>query len=225
MNDSLLIEYLSQFILERRLALIHEVLNNRTRYFTVLLEDIGQSYNASAVVRSCECFGIQDVHIVENRNSYQYNPGVAMGAGKWTHLVKYNKNTNNSLEAIQTLKKQNYRIVATVPGENCIKLNEFDVTQGKAAFVFGSEVKGISPVIREHADELITIPMFGFTESYNISVSAAIILSQLLEKLRASDVNWQLSETEHNSLLIEWLKASIKKPELIIQNFYSSGKK
>jgi tRNA (guanosine-2'-O-)-methyltransferase len=224
MHDQQLIEYLSQFISERRLALTHYVLNNRTRYFTVLLEDIIQTQNASAVLRTSECFGIQDVHIIENDNRYQYNPGVAMGAGKWIHLHKYNQSENNSLEAVQTLKQQGYRVIATVPTDNCIKLSDFDVLKGKAAFVFGSEINGISSVIRENADEMITIPMFGFTESYNISVSAAIIISHAIEKLRNSEINWQLTEPEKNLLLFEWLKASIKKPELLIQNFYSPAK-
>jgi tRNA (guanosine-2'-O-)-methyltransferase len=222
MNNPELINHLSQFISERRLALIHEVLNSRTRYFTVLLEDIVQSQNASAVMRTSECLGIQDIHIVENINRYQYNPGVAMGSGKWTHLIKYNKNEHNSLEAIKSLKDKGYRIIATVPNENCIQLDEFDITKGKAAFAFGSEINGISSVIRDNADEFLTIPMFGFTESYNISVSAAIIFFNVMEKLRKSELNWQLSEPEKNELLFEWLKSSIKKPELIIQNFYAN---
>jgi tRNA (guanosine-2'-O-)-methyltransferase len=225
MTDKLLlIEYLSQFLSERRLELMKHVLDNRTRYFTILLEDIIQPQNASAVLRTCECLGIQDIHIVENANKYQYNPGVAMGAGKWTHLIKYNKGEHNSREAIRVLKENNYRIVATVPGENCIKLPDFDVTKGKAAFVFGSELNGISDIIRDNADELLTIPMYGFTESYNISVSAAIILFSFVEKLHVSEVNWKLSTEEYNNLFLEWLKASIKKPELLIKNFYENNK-
>jgi tRNA (guanosine-2'-O-)-methyltransferase len=147
-----------------------------------------------------------------------------MGAGKWLHLKKYNNTGNtNSQEAIQKLKQENYRIVATVPGENCISLDAFDVSKGKAAFVFGSEINGISPVMRENADELLTIPMFGFTESFNISVSAAIILFTLLEKVKRNKINWQLSPDEKNSLLLEWLKLSIKRPELLIQNFYNTA--
>lgn len=224
MYDPHLIDYLSQFVSERRLALIHEVLNNRTRYFTVLLEDIVQSQNASAVMRTCECLGIQDIHIIENQNRYQYNPGVAMGSGKWTHLIKYNRKDFNSLDAITDLKQKNYRIVATVPGENCYNLEDFDIYKGKAAFVFGSELTGISEVIKENADELLKIPMYGFTESYNISVAAAIILYQLIHQLRNSDINWRLPDTEHQLLLFEWLQAVIKKPELLIQNFYTSIK-
>jgi tRNA (guanosine-2'-O-)-methyltransferase len=219
MTDLRLINFLSEFVSERRLALIEHVLNNRTRYATVLLEDIYQSQNASAVLRTCECLGIQDIHVVENRNPYHYNPGVAMGSGKWIHLKKYNKQPNNTLQAIDNLKKHNYRIIATVPGENCIPLNDFDVEKGKFAIVLGSEIEGISEDVRQNADEFLTIPMFGFTESYNISVSTALILYQLMDKLKKSVIDWHLTYDERMNLKLEWLKASVKKPELLVKNF------
>jgi tRNA (guanosine-2'-O-)-methyltransferase len=149
-----------------------------------------------------------------------------MGAGKWTNLIKYNKTTtdSNTSDAIAALRKNNYRIVATMPGVNCVSLDEFDVFKGKVAVVFGSEVTGISGEMKNCADELITIPMVGFTESYNLSVSAAIILYQLSNALRHSDFPWQLSPDEKNELKLEWLKASIKRPELIIKNFNSLDK-
>lgn len=220
MTDIRLINFLSEFLSERRLAVIDNVLSNRTRYITVLLEDIYQSQNASAVLRTCECLGIQDIHVIENRNAYHYNPGVAMGSGKWTNIYKYNKFENNTIQAIETLKANNYRIVATVPGENCTSLADFDVEKGKIAIVLGSELLGISDDIRAHADELLTIPMFGFTESFNISVSTAIILHHLMGKLKASELDWQLTEPEKLILKLEWLKASVKKPELLIKKFF-----
>lgn len=150
-----------------------------------------------------------------------------MGAGKWTNLIKYNtpNSNSNTTRAIETLRKNNYRIVATMPGENCVSLNDFDVLNGKVAVVFGSELTGISEEMKASADELLTIPMFGFTESYNLSVSAAIILYQLANTMRSGDLHWQLNVDEKNELKLEWLKASIKKPELIIKNFYSSVNK
>jgi tRNA (guanosine-2'-O-)-methyltransferase len=219
MTDIRLVNFLSEFILERRQILIDNILSNRTRYVTIVLEDIFHSHNASAVLRTSECFGIQDIHIIENRHNYQYNPQVAMGSGKWVHLHKYSNSENNSLEAIRQLKKANYRIVATAPGNNCTPLDDFDVAKGKFAIIIGSELSGISDVVRENADELITIPMFGFTESYNLSVSAALILQNVIGKLHKSDINWQLSNDEMLELKLEWLKASIKKPELLIQKF------
>ena len=219
MTDIRLIKFLSDFLSERRLALINQVLDNRTRYATVLLEDIYQSQNASAVLRTCEIMGIQDLHVVENRNNYFYNPGVAMGAGKWVNIYKYNKVENNSFEAMRILKSQNYRIVATVPAGKGISLEDFDLAKGKFAIVIGSEINGISQQILDNADELVTIPMFGFTESYNLSVSTAIILYQLIGKLQKSNFDWHLSEEEKNVLKLEWLKASIKKSDLLVNKY------
>jgi tRNA (guanosine-2'-O-)-methyltransferase len=222
MADRRLVEFLSEFVSERRLSLIDQILTYRTNYVTILLEDIYQPQNASAVLRTCECLGVQNIHIIENNNKYQYNPRVAMGAGKWLNLIKYNKLQNNSLEAIKVLKSNNYRIVATVPpGENHCMLNDFDVTKGKFAFVFGSELKGISEHIWKNADEMLTIPMVGFTESFNLSVSTAIVLYHVIVKLRESDINWQLTEEEMLELKLNWIKSSIKKPELLVKKFYS----
>lgn len=207
--------------------LLNNVLDLRTRYLTVVLEDIYQPQNASAVLRTCECLGIQDVHIIENHHKYYYSQGVAMGAGKWTNLIKYNKPDSifNTSNAIAALRNDNYRIVATMPGKNCVSLNDFDISKGKVAVVFGSELTGISEEMKSNADELLTIPMFGFTESYNLSVSAAIILYQLANTMRKSNLQWQLTMEEKNELKFEWLKSFIKKPELIIKNFYSTVNK
>jgi tRNA (guanosine-2'-O-)-methyltransferase len=222
MDNNLLIDYLSQFISERRLNLINQVLNNRTRYVTVVLEDIFQPQNASAVLRTCECLGIQDIYVIENAHQYYYSRGVAMGAGKWTDIIKFSKKENNTLKAVQALKENNYRIIATVPGENCISLSDLDLSKGKTAFVFGSELNGISQQMRESADELLTIPMYGFTESYNLSVSAAIILYQVIYQLKNSEIVWQLTDSEKNTLKIEWLKTSVKRSDLLIKNFINS---
>lgn len=219
MTDIRLIKFLSDFLSERRLNLINQVLDNRTRYATVLLEDIYQSQNASAVLRTCEIMGIQDLHVVENRNNYFYNPGVAMGAGKWVDIHKYNKVENNSYEALRILKSQNYRIVATVPAGKGVMLEDFDIYKGKFAIVIGSEINGISQHIIDNADELVTIPMFGFTESYNLSVSTAIILYHLIGKLQKSDLLWHLSDEEKNILKLEWLKASVKKSDLLVNKY------
>jgi tRNA (guanosine-2'-O-)-methyltransferase len=216
-----LIKYLEQFITKERLELFHKLLNQRTRYITVVLEDIYQSQNASAVLRTADCFGIQDVHIIENKNEYQINPDVALGASKWLNLIKYNKQEENTLKAISHLKKQGYRIVATTPHTKDVNLENFDLTQGKIALFFGTELKGLSNEMIDNADEFLKIPMFGFTESFNISVSAAIILHHLTTSLRKSEINWQLSDNEKEEILLEWLKKTIKKSSLLIDDFLS----
>jgi len=216
-----LTKYLEQFITTERFELFHKLLNQRTRYLTVVLEDIYQSQNASAVLRTADCFGIQDVHIIENKNEYQINPDVALGASKWLNLVKYNEQENNTLEAISHLKKLGYRIVATTPHTKEVNLDDFDLSKGKAALFFGTELNGLNEEMIFNADEYLKIPMVGFTESFNISVSVAIILHHLTTSLRKSEIDWQLSDNEKEEILLEWLKKTIKKSSLLIDDFLS----
>jgi tRNA (guanosine-2'-O-)-methyltransferase len=171
------------------------------------------------VLRTCDCFGIQDVHIIENRNKYRINPDVALGANKWLTLIKYNKQKNNSLAAINLLKDKGYRIVATTPHSNDTNLEDYDLNKGKTAFVFGTELRGLSEDVINNADEYIKIPMFGFTESFNVSVSAAIILHHLTFNLRNSEIDWHLSADEIKEVKLAWLRKSVKNAQLIEKEF------
>jgi len=220
MKKEKLIDHLSKIVSEKRFALFQQVLDLRTRYMTVVLEDIYQPHNASAVLRTCDCFGVQDVHIIENQNEYMVNPDVALGASKWLDMKNYNSLENNTLQAIESLKKQGYRIVATTPHTDDVNLDDFDLNAGKFALVFGTEMRGISELMKENADEFLKIPMQGFTESFNISVSAAIAMHHLSWKLRNSNINWRLPQAEKDEVLLNWLKSSIKKSDLIEEEFY-----
>ena len=213
------IEYLKQFALPRRWELFQEIIQNRTRYITVVLEDLYQSHNASAVLRTSEAFGVQDVHIIENRNTFEVNREIAVGASKWLTLHRYNRKENNTLEAIETLRKQGYRIVATTPHKNDVELDEFDLGKGKAAIFFGSELPGLSDLVLDNADEYVKIDMYGFTESFNISVSAALVMHTLIRKLHNSDINWQLTEEEKEEILFDWLKKSVKDSDKILKRY------
>lgn len=216
-----LFNYLSDLITPERLALFNKIIDKRTQYITVVLEDIFQSQNASAVLRTCDCFGVQDVHIIENRNEFQLDTEVSLGSSKWLTLKKYNETKNNSLQAINTLKAKGYRIIATSPHINDTELPDFDITKGKFALVFGSELPGISDLISNEADEFLKIPMFGFTESFNISVSVAVILHHLTDKMRRiENINWQLTEAEKIDLKIQWIRNTLKKTELVEKRFW-----
>ncbi len=218
--SSELIQYLSGFVTQRRLKLFDSVLDQRTRYMTIVLEDIFQPHNASAVLRSCECFGIQDIHIIENQNKWGISPDVALGSHKWLNIYQYNQNINNTPETFRLLKSKGYRLVATSPHKKNSNLEDFDVTQGKFALILGSELNGLSPEALDLADEFLKIPMHGFTESLNISVTAAICIHHLTSKLRSLHVAWQLSQSEKDLLKLEWLKNSIRKSDLIIKAFH-----
>jgi len=218
--DKALLEYLSGYLTSNRLELFDKILSMRTRYLTVVLEDIYQPQNASAVLRTCDCFGIQDVHIIENRNEFTVNREVALGSSKWLTLKKYTEKKQNSLDAIRQLKMNGYRIVATTPHTNDLELQDFDLTKGKTALVFGSELPGITDTVQNEADEFLKIPMYGFTESFNISVSAAIILHHLSQKMRENkSIDWKLSDTEKEEIKLAWIRKSIKRCDLIEKRF------
>lgn len=219
MNTALL-EHLSGYLTPKRLKLFNKILEMRTRHITVVLEDIYQSQNASAVLRTCDCFGIQDVHVIESRNEFKDNSEVSLGASKWLSINKYNEEASNSLAAIKALKQKGYRIVATTPHTNDQELQDFDIAKGKTALVFGSELPGITDTILNEADEFLKIPMYGFTESFNISVSAAITLHHLSLKMRNTpDLEWQLSQTEKNEIKMDWIRKTIKRSDLIEKRF------
>ncbi len=214
-----LVEYLSGFVTGNKLAKFDEVLNRRTRHVTVALEDIYLPHNASAVIRSCDLFGIQDVHVIENRNRYTINPGVTLGSSKWINLNHYNSpDTDNSTACITCLKSKGYRIIATSPHRDDRLLSELPVDH-KFALLFGTEETGLTEKALEMADEFIRIPMFGFTESFNISVSVAICLYDVITRLRASDLEIGLSDEEKLELKLVWLRKSLRRHKLLEKKF------
>lgn len=215
------LEYLSSMVTPNRLATMNHVLDQRTRYITVVVEDIYQPHNASAVLRTCDAFGIQDVHIIENRNTYRVNPGVELGTAQWLTIEKHRNAEDNGAAALAVLKERGYRIIATTPHADDTNLDDFDLTAGKAALVFGNELDGISERTMASADGFLRIPMYGFVESFNISVSAAIILYHLKSALRRSGIKWRLGDDERTDLLLSWLRGSVRKSSELEKRYLS----
>lgn len=217
-----LIDFLKPFITTGRFDKFISALEFRTRHLAIVLEDIYQPHNASAVLRTCDCFGIQDVHIIENRNRYEVNPDVALGASKWLTLTKYNGQANNTTRCLEALKEKGYRLVATTPHINDHTPETLPL-ETRTALIFGTEKEGLTQEALSMADDFIKIPMVGFTESLNISVSAAIMIHTLSRRLRSSGLGWQLSKTEKDLLLIDWMKNTIKQSDLIVKQFFQSN--
>ena len=204
MNQELL-TYLEHFITEERKERFLQVISARTNHFTVAMEDVFQMHNTSAVVRTCEVFGVQQAHSIEGRFGKRLDAKIAMGAQKWVDVFRY----NDTQSCIDALRAQGYQIVATTPHKDAYFLNDFDISK-KSAFFFGTEKEGLSQQVLSQADTYLKIPMVGFTESLNISVAVAIVLQQLTDKLRCSQVAWQLTDEERLSTLINWTKKSIR---------------
>lgn len=213
MNQELL-TYLEHFITEERKERFLQVISARTNHFTVAMEDVFQMHNTSAVVRTCEVFGVQQAHSIEGRFGKRLDAKIAMGAQKWVDVFHY----NDTQSCIDALRAQGYQIVATTPHKDAYFLNDFDISK-KSAFFFGTEKEGLSEQVLSQADTYLKIPMVGFTESLNISVAVAIVLQQLTDKLRRSQVAWQLTDEERLSTLINWTKKSIRNVKDVLKRY------
>lgn len=215
MIDDKLLEYLEQFISKERMNRFTEILNHRTNFITVAVEDVFQMHNTSAVIRSCESFGIQQAHLIEGTYGQHLDEEIAMGSQKWVDVKRY----KSSKEVIKVLRNKGYKIVATSPHANSSLLQDFDL-DGKIALFFGTENKGLSDYVLENSDTFLKIPTVGFTESLNISVSAAILLQDLTTKLKTSDFEWRLSPEEKSKTRLDWTKKSIKSIDAILERYH-----
>lgn len=216
--DNQLLEYLLSYLTERRKNLFQEVISKRTRHFTVVTEDVYQLHNTSAVMRSCDVFGIQDLHVVEEKLGKKIDREIALGAQKWVNIHRH----HSTKDSITNLKKSGYQIIATTPHNDSTELKDFDITK-KSAFFFGKEKEGLSDTVIDNADGYLKIPMYGFTESLNISVSAAIILQSVVTRLKESNIDWKLSEKEKNEIIFHWTKMTIKSVDQIVERYYKEN--
>ncbi len=214
-----LIEHLAGFVSDSRRERIDWVLERRTRVVTVLLEDVYQPHNASAVLRSCECFGVQDVHVFEGRNEYSPSPDVAMGAAQWLDLIKHEASAGETIASCcDELRSRGYRMVAATPREDATLLDDLELG-GNLAIMLGTEEAGLSETALAAADECVRIPMQGFTESFNVSVCAALMLHQVTGRMRAARDDFGLSDEEKQELRLRWFRNSIKKVHLLEARF------
>ena len=213
-QDKNYLNFLENIVTENRKEGFDRVLSQRTKHITIAVEDLYQLHNTSAVMRSCEVFGVQELHVIEQKFGKSIDKEIALGAEKWVDIKRY----NSPAQCMQSLRDQGYQIVATSPHYTANYLEDFDVTK-KSAIFFGTEKLGLSEEILSQADAHIKIPMVGFTESLNISVSAAIIIQYLSNKIRNSEVNWKLSEAEILEKKIDWCRKTIKDIENVTNRY------
>ncbi|MCW5912849.1 MAG: RNA methyltransferase [Cyclobacteriaceae bacterium] len=218
-RNQLLTAHLAHYITDHKKEFVNRVLDQRTRHVTIVLEEIFQSQNASAVIRTCECMGLQDIHIVENEVKYSINRRVLKGSYKWVDLVKYRTRERLGTEqCFAELKRRGYTILVTDPSPDGKSIYDVPV-DNKLAIVMGNELYGTSAYALAHADEKVHIPMHGFTESLNISVSAALCLQAVMPRLRQSSVHWQLSEAEKDTIRLQWYRKMVRRCEIIEREF------
>ncbi|WP_228236078.1 TrmH family RNA methyltransferase [Allomuricauda sp. M10] len=216
MVDLDLLDYLEGYLTEERKQRFLEVLQLRTKHITVAIEDVFQMHNTSAIIRSCDVFGVQEVHVVEDRFARMLDKNIAMGAEKWVDVHKY----HNTSACVAALKQQGYQIIATTPHDNSTLLSDFFPEQ-KSALFFGTEKGGLSEEVMQKADGFLKIPMVGFSESLNVSVAAAIIIQEVAHKVRTSHLDWRLTDDEILDKRLDWTKKSIQHVKGIIKRYYA----
>ena len=217
------LDYIGSYVSQHKKNVIDKIIKQRTRFITIALEDVYKPQNASAVIRTCDCFGIQDIHVIVNKYKFDISDNVTQGASKWVDLIHYdNQEVDNTRAAYENLKKEGYRIYATIPDKRAKSLPKLSV-KNKMALIFGSELDGLSRYAIDNADEKLFIPMKGFTQSLNLSVSAAIMLYDLVNKLYESNISWHLSDEEKRALKLKWYNKIIKRSE-DLEKKYLTGK-
>jgi tRNA (guanosine-2'-O-)-methyltransferase len=208
-QNQIVLNELYKIITPSKQKMFDRIAAERTNFLTVSLENVYQEHNASAVLRSCDCFGIQQLHVIEKDNQYKVQRDIALGAGRWVDMFNYDQGGNPTMDCINNLRSKGYRIVATSPHSNEKTINDIDISQ-PMALIFGTERRGISDEVKAAADEFVSIPMYGFTESFNISVSVAITLNVLRQRLEKSSVDWKLTEEEQILLKLKWCRKILR---------------
>ena len=214
------LDYMSQFLTDERREVLRRTVSQRTHYMRILTENTFHPQNASAIMRHCDAFGIQQIHTVEDRCKFDPSVNIVRGTQKWVDVEHH----ASTAEALAALKAEGYRIVATTPHRCSATPETFDVTKGKFALVFGTEHAGISEEVIAAADDFLMIPMCGMVESLNVSASAAILIYMLSERVRQSVDGWQLTDSESLKLLTRWTISSVKDFEGILRRAAQSGK-
>lgn len=214
------LDYMTQFITEERKEVLNRTVESRTHYMRILTENMFHPQNASAIMRHCEAFGIQQIHTVEDRCKFDPSVNIVRGTEKWVDVEHH----ETTAEALAALKAEGYRIVATTPHRCSATPESFDVTKGKFVLVFGTEHAGISDEVIAAADDFLMIPMCGMVESLNVSASAAILIYMLSERIRRQVEGWQLSDYDKLKLLTRWTMSSVRDFEGILRRAERNGK-
>jgi len=213
-----ILTYFQGFISDHKIELFNNLIEERTRHFTFILEDLFHPHNASAILRSSDCFGLQDVHMVENNHQFINEKDISLGSAKWLSINHYNDLDTNSPTCIDQLKEKGYTIAALNPHKNDILISELPVDR-KTAFVLGAEKNGLSDYSLSNADIHVKVPMHGFTESYNVSVTAALVMYDITERLRKSDLDWHLLPDEKWKIKLAWTLKTIQSSRDIIRHY------
>ena len=195
-----------QIVLQKRIDRIRNVVENRQENLIVVLEDVHDPHNASAILRTCDALGIQNVWFAFETEQ-RYNPGKigkasSSSANKWLDFAVF----DSSASCIEALKQQGYSIVVTALTDASVSLMEYRAGNGKIAVVVGNEHRGVSDAMLAASDTVLQIPMFGFVQSLNVSVATAIVLWEITRQRRQQGTECLIPEEKKGKLLADLLE-------------------
>lgn len=217
-EDAYVLQEFYKIITPNKVNMFERIAPQRSKHLVVGLENIQQDHNASAIMRTMDCLGFQELHLIEKNNNYQFQRDIALGAARWLDVIQHQQEPEPILDGIKQLRQKGYQIVATSPHIKASTPQDIDLTQPIALF-FGAEKHGISEELSNNADAFLHIPMHGFTESFNLSVSAAVVLNALRTRLAASHIDWLLSTIEQTQLKISWCERILNGGPQLAQKF------
>lgn len=186
-------------------------LDRRTDRFALVLDSVHDPHNISAVLRSCDAFGLQDVHVVTQNAPFKINREVSMGCDRWLSVHKWHTYADCRAE----LKKRRFRIFVADMDEHAVPIYDLPLDR-PLAIVLGNEHSGVGREARERCDGTVKIPMHGFVESLNVSVAAAIIISTTVFRLRSSPHFKGLPVRRKEELWDAWLRRQVRAADRIL---------
>lgn len=207
-------EYLKQFLTEKRLYKIQYFSERSSDFVLPIIGDVYQFRNAAAIVRSVEACGFHKVVALEEENIFEPNLRVTKGADTWVEVEKM----SHQISSLQKIRERGYKILAVSPERNAKLLPDYNIKE-PTALVFGTEKEGVSEEFLDFADETLAIPMYGFTESFNVSVAAAICMYDFKQKLIKSDLDYFLKDEKLLQTRIRWAVNSIRSGEEILNQY------
>ena len=207
-------QYLTDFLTEERLQKIEYFSAQSSDFILPIMEDVYQFRNAAAIVRSAEACGLHRIVALEKINVFQPNLDLTKGADTWVEIVKHPAH----IDYIKNIKQQGYKIVAVSPEKNATLLPDFNITE-PIALTFGTEWQGVTEEILDFADETLAIPMYGFTQSFNVSVAAAICFYELKQKLIKNNIPHLLNKEKLLKTRIRWAVNSIRSGNEILNKY------
>jgi len=188
-------------ISEQRKERLERTVNNRLSGLTIVAEGTHLRHNLSAIIRSAESFGVADVHLISSEK--QKMSGAAKGAEKWVDMNIY----NNTEQCFETLRERGFKIFVADLQEDSFTPETLPITE-PVAIVMGTELVGVSEQAKALADGSIMIPMYGLTQSLNVSVASACVLQRLSTRMREAGVG-EMSPEAKQELLANWLNRDL----------------